>query len=135
MKKELAIGEIAEISGVKIKCVESNNGDSTDCLSCVKSPICLDMPCHVHERTDGKNVYYEKIETVKRLCDNCNFLVRYIKGYQSDNPFLKNANWRCIRYKCCLWSDRPAQGQICNRHKFKAEVEAERLARKASQKE
>jgi hypothetical protein len=66
MNKELAIGEIETILGVKIQCVEDTESDLF-CENCYFNPDFMAEQCFISKcssigRTDGKNVYFIKVE-------------------------------------------------------------------------
>jgi len=59
-QKEIAIGEVAEIFGVKIKCVEETDDIFCDvCCFEWSSKQCRSLLCGGNERSDGKYVHFE----------------------------------------------------------------------------
>lgn len=59
--KELAIGEVGEIDGVRVKCVVGD-GCNTCRFNLEDDTPCKSIACVSWERTDNKNVYYVEIK-------------------------------------------------------------------------
>lgn len=62
--KELAIGEIAEIDGVRVRCVEHVSGGEFDCKLCAfqRPRICpKSSQCIGADRSDGREVHFEEV--------------------------------------------------------------------------
>lgn len=58
---ERKIGEVFEVDGVKVQCVENING--RDCCDCFFAHLdCLDMPCMDIERIDKQDVIFEELK-------------------------------------------------------------------------
>jgi len=60
-QKEIAIGEVAEIDGVKVKCVDDCSGMQDFKCALKNLGICHTIACAKHERSDTKSVYFVKI--------------------------------------------------------------------------
>ena len=66
--KELAIGEVGEIDGVRVKCVEGDQSpDVFVCYSCLFAKDdcevgrCSKVACHPSERIDGLYVIFKEV--------------------------------------------------------------------------
>lgn len=63
--KEIAIGEIAEINGIKVRCVVTQISEHGRCSSCIgfKFPKkCAKLPaCSDSVRSDGNLVHFEAV--------------------------------------------------------------------------
>lgn len=58
---ERIIGEVFEVDGVKVQCVEDkHNKCFYECF--FADADCLDIPCMDIERKDGKNVFFKELE-------------------------------------------------------------------------
>lgn len=58
---ERKIGEVFEVDGVKVQCVENING--RDCRYCFFAHLdCLDNPCYYYERIDKQDVIFEELK-------------------------------------------------------------------------
>ena len=58
---ERKIGEVFEVDGVKVQCVENIN--MRDCRYCFFEHLyCLDMPCMDFERIDKQDVIFEELK-------------------------------------------------------------------------
>ena len=58
---ERKIGEVFEVDGVKVQCVENiNERDCRDCFFFFFD--CLDMPCMDIERIDKQDVIFEELK-------------------------------------------------------------------------
>lgn len=58
---ERKIGEVFEVNGAKVQCVENIN--RRDCRYCFFAHLgCLDMPCMDDERIDKKDVIFEELK-------------------------------------------------------------------------
>ena len=58
---ERKIGEVFEVDGAKVQCVENIN--EKNCNHCFFSHLdCFAMPCLDIERIDKKNVFFKELE-------------------------------------------------------------------------
>ena len=67
MKKEIKVGEIVEIDGVRVQCVEQVEPIDNIfeiCDICYQKSFfnCNQICCRHYQRKDRKNVYFKKLE-------------------------------------------------------------------------